>query len=45
MQQLDSGLGSAGTRLELCWRGEVAAAQGAAERHGLAVERKDLVEP
>ena len=45
MQLLDSGRGSAGTLLELCWRGEVAVGPGAAERHGLAAERKDLVEP
>ena len=43
--QLGSSPGSAGILLEQCWREAVAAEGGAAESHGLAVERKDLVEP
>lgn len=45
MLQLDSGLDSAGTLLELCWKAAVAAVAGAAESRGLAVDRRDLVEP
>lgn len=45
MPRRDSGLGSAGTLLELCWRGVVVAVGGVAERHGLPVEQKGLVEP
>ena len=42
MLQLDPGLGSVGRLLEPCWKAAVA---GAAESHGLAVDRKDSVEP
>lgn len=45
MLRLDSGLGSAGRLLELCWKAVAAAVAGAAESHGLAVDRRDLVEP
>ena len=45
MLQLDSGSGSAGILLEPCWKEVVAAVTGVAESHGLAVDRKDLVEP
>ena len=37
MLQRDLGPGSAGRLLELCWKGEVAAAVGAAGSQGLAV--------
>ena len=45
MLQLDSGRESAGTLLERCWKAAVAAVRGAAENQGLAVDRRDLVEP
>ncbi len=43
MPQLDSGPGSAGTPLELCWKAAVPAGVGAAGSHELAVKRRQLV--
>lgn len=45
MLQLDSGLDSPGTLLELCSKAAVADVRGAAESCGQAVDRKELVEP
>ena len=45
MLQLDSGLDSAGTPLELCWKAAAAAVAGGAGSLGLTVDRKHLTEP
>lgn len=45
MLPLGSGLDSAGTLLEPCSKAAVAAGMEPAERHGLAVKRRDLGQP
>ena len=44
MRQLDSGPDSAGRQLGPCWKAAVVAEEGPAERHGLTVDRKGLVQ-